>query len=164
MTYAMWQKISYSMAILVSKEPYRSDELIYGVVNHYNWKKMKQKMQKTEMSIFPFIFSGNSFVVPCLNGSKFAIIYHILFLWWPLHEKNTTTKKIEKKTSLETHPNLQEHFKEHIEEPWMEHLKKHFNAHFKEHLNLHLMENIKGHFEEQWSTSRNTLKGVSGVV
>ena len=58
------------------------------------------------------------------------------------------------------HKDLQEHFKEHIEEPWMEHLKKHFNAHFKEHLNLHLMENIKGHFEEQWSTSRNTLKGV----
>ena len=49
-------------------------------------KKIKQKMQITEMSIFPLYFLGIPLynvkaVVPCLNGSKFAIIYHILFLW-----------------------------------------------------------------------------------
>ena len=49
--------------------------------------KIKQKMQITEMSIFPLYFLGNPLynvkaVVPCLNGSNFAIIYHILFLWW----------------------------------------------------------------------------------
>ena len=72
-------------------------------------KKIKQKMQITEMSIFPLYFLGIPLynvkaVVPCLNGSKFAIIYHILFLWWPLHKKNTTRKKFEKKTSWEPHP------------------------------------------------------------
>ena len=49
-------------------------------------KKIKQKMQITEMSIFPLYFLGIPLhnvkaIVPCLNGSKFAIIYDILFLW-----------------------------------------------------------------------------------
>ena len=34
------------MAIWVSIEPYRSDELIYGLVNHYNWKKWSKKCKK----------------------------------------------------------------------------------------------------------------------
>ena len=49
-------------------------------------KKIEQKMQITEISIFPLYLLGIPFynvkaVVPCLNGSKFAIIHHILFLW-----------------------------------------------------------------------------------
>ena len=52
-------------------------------------------MRKTEMSIFPLYFLriplyNVKAVVPCLNGSKFAIIQFILFLWGPLHEKKTT--------------------------------------------------------------------------
>ena len=53
---------------------------------HLKSKKIKQKMQITEMSMFPLYFLGIPLynveaVVPCLNGSKFAIFYHILFLW-----------------------------------------------------------------------------------
>ena len=59
-------------------------------------------MRKTEISNFPLYFLGIPLynvnaVVPCLNGSKLAIIYHLLFLWCPLHEKKTTRKKFEKK-------------------------------------------------------------------
>ena len=50
------------MSIWVSKEPYRSDELIYGGNEPLELKKMKQKMQKNEMSIFPLYFWTNAFV------------------------------------------------------------------------------------------------------
>ena len=44
------------MAIWVSKEPYQSDELIYGVENPQNRKKLSKKCKKLKCQFFLCIF------------------------------------------------------------------------------------------------------------
>ena len=80
MTYIIWHKMSWTIAIWISKEPYESDKHSYEKIFHTFLFILQRKMQKTNWPHFPLYFWADPFVN---LKSKVATIFIIqsCFFW-----------------------------------------------------------------------------------
>ena len=95
------------MAIWVSKEPYRSDKLIYGVVNPQNGKKLSEKCKKRKCQFFLCIFWEflcimSRLLCPALTGPN--LLLSIIFCSYgdPSMKKTRLQKKLKKNIIRDT--------------------------------------------------------------